>query len=136
MYTHLQMLKNECGYNGTQPYWEELLDTTNLTASPVFDTVYGFGGDGNGTDECIIDGPFANVTLHLGPIYDVTDHCISRSLNSEAILWANQTYLDVVFAAQNYSAAWPLFSSWPHTAGHAAVAGVVRFDDTPRRKFG
>lgn len=125
MYTHLTLLQTECNYTGVQPYWEELLDSDNLTASAIFDTEYGFGGNGNGTDECIIDGPFANITLHLGPIYEVTDHCISRSLNSDAIKWANQTYLDIVFAAQNYSAAWPLFSSWPHTAGHAAISGVM-----------
>jgi hypothetical protein len=106
-------------------YWEEILDTGNLTASPIFDTTYGFGGDGSGNDSCITDGPFANTTLHLGPIYEVTDHCISRSLNSVAIAWANQTYLDECYAAQNYSVAWPLFSSHPHTAGHAAVAGTV-----------
>jgi tyrosinase len=106
-------------------YWEEILDTANLTASPIFDTTYGFGGNGSGNDSCISDGPFANTTLHLGPIYEVTDHCISRSLNSVSIAWANQTYLDECYAAQNYSAAWPLFSSHPHTAGHAAVGGVV-----------
>ena len=106
-------------------YWEEILDTGNLTASPVFDPVTGFGGDGSGNNSCITDGPFANSTLHLGPVYEITDHCISRSLNSKAILWANQTYLDECYAAKNYSAAWPLFSSHLHTAGHAAVAGVV-----------
>ncbi|KAH8670203.1 hypothetical protein BGZ60DRAFT_527687 [Tricladium varicosporioides] len=125
MHTHLTMLKEECNYTGVQPYWEELLDVSNLTASPIFDTVYGFGGDGNGTDNCITDGPFANMTLHLGPVYEVTDHCLSRSLNENAILWANQTYLDTVMAATDYSEAWPLFSSWPHTAGHAAIGEVM-----------
>jgi tyrosinase len=105
MYAHLSMLQTKCNYTGVQPYREELLYSDNLTASAIFDTEYGFGDDGNGTDECIIDGPFANVTLHLGPIYEVTDHCISKGLNSNAIKWANQTYLDIVFAVQNYSAA-------------------------------
>lgn len=106
-------------------YWEELLDSTNLTASPIFDTEYGFGGDGSGDDDCITDGPFANLTLHLGPIYEVTDHCLSRSLSANSITWANQTYLDACYAAEDYETAYPLFSSSPHTAGHAAVGGVM-----------
>ena len=125
MQAQLTMLQNECNYTGVLPYWDELSDRSNLTASSILSTEYGFGGNGNGTDKCIIDGPFANRTLHLGPIYEVTDHCISRSWNSESFKWANQTYLDVVFAAENYEEAWPLFSSWPHTAGHAAIGGVV-----------
>ena len=123
-------------YHLTQPrYWDELTDSANLTASPIFDPVYGFGGDGVGNDSCIADGPFSNLTLHLGPVYEVTNHCLSRSLNSVAIAWANQTYLDECYAAENYTAAWPLFSSHPHTAGHAAVAGVVSPPSLPHFQF-
>jgi tyrosinase len=67
------------------------------------------------------------MVLHLGPIYEITDHYLSRSLNSVAIVWANQTYLDECYAAENYTTVWPLFSSHPHTAGHAAVGGVVSY---------
>ena len=40
--------------------------------------------------------------VHLGPVYEVTDHCVSRSLDSIAIAWANETYLENCFAASNY----------------------------------
>ncbi len=115
-------------------YWDEQTDSTlgaNISTSAIFDPATGFGGDGLGDDSCIQDGPFANLTLHLGPVYEITDHCLSRSINSNAIAWANQTYLDTVYAATNYSDAWPLFSSWPHTSGHATVAGVVSPTHTP-----
>lgn len=106
-------------------YWEEVLDVANLTASPVFDPITGFGGNGTGSDGCITDGPFVNMTLHLGPVYEITDHCLSRSLNQDAIEWAAQDNIDECMAMQNYSSAWPCFSSKPHTAGHAAVGDVM-----------
>src|ERR1700760_4437520 len=73
---------NECNYTGAQPYWDWTLDTpeygSSFEKSPVFDPVYGFGGNGiGGTVEdplapgqnqslppkgtCIGDGPFKNL---------------------------------------------------------------------------
>lgn len=95
--------------------------------SVIFDPITGFGGNGTGDDSCVTDGPFANLTLHLGPNYDVTDHCLSRAIDNPTFSWANQTYLDECYAAQNYSTAWPLIASKPHSAAHLAVGGIVGF---------
>ena len=50
-----QELRNCCGYKGAQPYWDWTLDATPETfaKAPVFDPVYGFGGN----------GPYINTTL-------------------------------------------------------------------------
>ncbi|CAI0654037.1 unnamed protein product [Colletotrichum noveboracense] len=86
-----------CGYEGAQPYWDWSLDAASyddMLKSPVFDPDTGFGGNGEwvpGTPEnpepgvpltggtlvfnmsdrtgggCIPNGPFANLTLHMGP---------------------------------------------------------------------
>lgn len=129
MYTHETILKNECNYTGTQPYWDlqhdSWLHEANASLSDVFDPVTGFGGDGVGTDSCIADGPFANVTLHLGPDYEVTDHCLSRSISTTALAWSNLTWVNEAMAAENYSTAYPLFSAQPHMSGHATVGGVM-----------
>lgn len=123
MNIHLQMIKNECNYTGSQPYWEEEADVDDLAGSSIFDTQYGFGGDGVGTDGCVMDGPFANTTLHYGPTYEINDNCLARNLDPVSFQWANQTYLDQITAAQNYSDAWVLLSAKPHTAGHFALGG-------------
>jgi hypothetical protein len=86
-------LKEECGYQGDQPYWDWSLDVpenggAQFNASPIFDPVTGFGGNGaNGSvpvtippgttfptgltgtplGSCIDDGPFANKLLVLNP---------------------------------------------------------------------
>lgn len=98
---HEDLLRSECGFTGTQPYWDwsidgDAVDTPN---SPVFDPVTGFGGNGKLTDNpeqgfqrCVVDGPFANTNLTLGlgwPNVDDPDsndpgnrlHCFTRQFN-------------------------------------------------------
>jgi tyrosinase len=88
-----EKLRNECGYQGTVPYWEWGLDVNNPAASPVFDgSETSLGGNGEyiphsgmilteamnpdaliplppGTGGgCVRTGPFANMTVHIGPV--------------------------------------------------------------------
>ncbi|KAH9484983.1 Tyrosinase P [Psilocybe cubensis] len=99
-------LRNECGYNGSFPYWDWTQDVgpnKTFADSPVYDPVHGFGGNGaigtytlpqaNDTDNrifpeafrgCVVDGPFANLTLSVGPGKLVTTHCLTRGDNEDA----------------------------------------------------
>ncbi|KAL0572405.1 hypothetical protein V5O48_009566 [Marasmius crinis-equi] len=97
-------LHDECGYRGTSPYWDWSQDITDglesYSASPVFDPVYGFGGNGKDIPGyegpfgnyseipgwqygsgggCIQDGPFVHYNLSLGPGTVPTNHCIQRA---------------------------------------------------------
>ncbi len=87
-----QALRDECGYTGTQPYWDWALTArTGLEASSIFDgSDYSMGGNGEriaqtgeivlgggalpflflptGTGGgCVTTGPFKNMTVNLGP---------------------------------------------------------------------
>lgn len=93
---HEDLLRDECGFTGTQPYWDWSIDAdaVNTPNSPVFDPVTGFGGDGKrtgsdvpGFQRCVVDGPFANTNLTLAmgwPDMNVVGdrlHCFTREFN-------------------------------------------------------
>ncbi|KAI0005742.1 Di-copper centre-containing protein [Xylariaceae sp. FL0662B] len=89
-----QALRDECGYKGYLPYWDNARFSEDQTESKVFDgTMTSFGGNGEyiphdpvtvilpgfvhevkilapaGTGGgCITDGPFQNLTISLGPV--------------------------------------------------------------------
>ncbi|KAI1763534.1 Di-copper centre-containing protein [Hypoxylon sp. FL1150] len=91
-YNYEQALKNECGYNGTQPYWNWALYANDPASSPIFDgSAYSMSGNGEfiadkgpitltlgdyapvvlapGTGGgCVTSGPFENMQVNLGPV--------------------------------------------------------------------
>ncbi|KAL1620945.1 hypothetical protein SLS54_005877 [Diplodia seriata] len=125
MRAHELLLQTECNYTGAQPYWEESLDVTALNASSVFDPTTGFGGNGAGDDECVADGPFQNLTLHINQTSSSASYCLSRSLDADNFQKANTTYIDECYASADYDTAYQCYKSSPHTAGHAGVGGTM-----------
>lgn len=91
-------LRTQCNYSGTLVYWDWTLDSSSLSASPVFDPVTGFGGDGDPdgpitvgkTGRCVVDGPFAGIQALW---YDVKyqRHCLSRGFRDD---WGNLGFID------------------------------------------
>ncbi|OTA98283.1 hypothetical protein M426DRAFT_259317 [Hypoxylon sp. CI-4A] len=90
-YNYEQALKNECGYTGSQPYWNWALYASDPASSPIFDgsdssmsgngeaiankgpivltlgdfdPVYLPAGTGGG---CVTSGPFKDMQVNLGP---------------------------------------------------------------------
>jgi tyrosinase len=80
-----------------------------IHASPVFDPITGFGGDGvpgtyslppdtNVTSNriftesfkgCVGDGPFKDYTLSYGPGQLVTKHCLTRDIQDDSAVYLN-----------------------------------------------
>ncbi|KAJ4397356.1 hypothetical protein N0V93_001581 [Gnomoniopsis smithogilvyi] len=121
-------LTQECGYTGSIPYWNWALDATeeSMPKSPLFDTIYGFGGNGpyianvSGFPSdwqsklivpgrtgggCVSDGPFSNLTVNMGPgnHTDYSPHCLRRDFSPSVFSSAaNQTVLDMTYTAENF----------------------------------
>ncbi|ETS73735.1 hypothetical protein PFICI_14681 [Pestalotiopsis fici W106-1] len=124
---HAELLQDECGYTGSIPYWDETVDAelSDLSTADVFQAD-AFGGDGDGDNNCITTGPFANLTLHLRRLgVDPSDYCLSRSLNLAQLQQASQSNLDKCMAIDNYTSAWECWHSSPHNAGHGGTGGVM-----------
>ena len=125
MHAHEKLLREECGYKGAQPYWDEEQDAGHFSTSSVFDPVYGFGGDGVGPNNCITTGRFANYTLHTGPGYANTEHCIDRKIDDPTSALTASSYVNECLALPDYAAAWPCIAGSPHAGGHNGVGGEM-----------
>ena len=98
----------------------------DFAASPLFESVPGFGGNGTGSDLCIRDGPFANLTLHVRANLTSSDYCVTRNFNSCLFKVAAQSNVDQCMAFTSFEKAWHCLENNPHTAGHGGVNGLVR----------
>ncbi|KAK0737959.1 hypothetical protein B0T18DRAFT_335390 [Schizothecium vesticola] len=125
LHAHETALRNECGYIGYQPYWQEQLDAGKFSRASILDPVYGFGGDGSRTTGCITNGPFANYTNSLGPGYEITNHCIDRRINDAISAFSAQSYIDACLAMRDFETAWPCIEGQPHTGGHAGIGAQM-----------
>lgn len=126
MRVHEYLLQSECGYEGGQPYWNEVLDMDDLAGSVVFDPDTGFGGEGS---DCVTDGPFVNLTLHMNSSGTTEDYCLTRSFNSNGFQSGVQANLDECFNMTTYEDAFDCYQVNPHTAGHSAVGGTVSWHE-------
>jgi tyrosinase len=125
MHAHERLLREECGYTGAQPYWDEEADAGHFTASELFDPTLGFGGDGTGAEGCIQTGPFANYTLHTGPGFDNTDHCIERYISDTNSEDSATQFVEECLALPTFAEAWPCIQNRPHLGGHNGVGGEM-----------
>ncbi|KAL3470332.1 hypothetical protein BJX99DRAFT_264324 [Aspergillus californicus] len=124
--THEILLQTLCGYRGAQPYWDEVADYESgpLHEAAIFDPVFGFGGDGDRVTGCLRDGPFRGVTLHVKP-EEHGDYCLTRGLNQTNFEWAKRSNIEACFGMSKYTDAWACYNDYPHSAGHAAVGGLM-----------
>ncbi|KFA80660.1 hypothetical protein S40288_01759 [Stachybotrys chartarum IBT 40288] len=124
---HGRLLRDECGYNGPLPYWDETADSasSNLANSQIFQA-NAFGGDGTGSQRYISNGPFAATTLRLQRLgVQASSYRISRSLNARSMRSASLATLNACFQISTYTAAWECLHGSPHSSGHGGTGGLM-----------
>ncbi|KAF7536186.1 hypothetical protein G7054_g4736 [Neopestalotiopsis clavispora] len=123
MTAHERLIKDECGYTGRMPYWDELADQGNMSSSEMWSTKY-FGGNGRESDYCVVDGPFANLTLRWLQDGSVSEHCLTRIHNDSLLSSTSQANIDKCNAIDNYTEAWECWKGGPHSdAGRTLSPG-------------
>ncbi|KAM0333026.1 hypothetical protein ACHAQA_001683 [Verticillium albo-atrum] len=149
---HEDLLRNECGYKGVQPYWDWSIDADAkaMPSSPLFDAETGFGGNGQRTDSdepgfqrCVVDGPFANTNLTLAmgwPDMNVPGdrlHCFTREFNGgegsdengdliigEMQVGAyNSNTMKIIYAFDRYAQMSNMLEGLPHAQIHSVIFG-------------
>ncbi|KAJ9416735.1 hypothetical protein QL093DRAFT_2020223, partial [Fusarium oxysporum] len=96
----------------------------------------GFGGNGTDPDGCVINGPFANTTLHIGPGPTLKDHCLSRSVSEKNSTLGNETYVQQCHNKSSYRDFWEATGFTTHGAGHSGIGGAMEGIDASPGDFG
>ncbi|TVY82897.1 Tyrosinase ustQ, partial [Lachnellula suecica] len=128
-------LRGQCEYSGHLAYWDWSLDWENIAKSPVWDSAYGFGGNGNISSSksvayghCVTDGAFAYLTaLYFGE--QNKKQCLSRGFITEGEARKKGFYNspDVIKEMLRISE-YRLFSSTLETNAHNSIPLIVRGD--------
>jgi tyrosinase len=108
MTVHETLIRDECGYTGRMPYWNELGDINSVIADlDMFKDEY-FGSNGVGRDLCIGSGSFVNMSLAFGPneVEANGRHCVFRNFSEAKLQQAAQSNIDACMAIDDYSDAW------------------------------
>ncbi|KAH6653182.1 hypothetical protein BKA67DRAFT_647138 [Truncatella angustata] len=151
-------LRGTCGYTGAQPYWDWTLDADSeegFLASPVFDNMTGFGGNGpyvNTTDYettnvpvkipyktgggCVEDGPFLNMSVNMGPgsnieynpqclTRDFSPWLITQTLNTTVVDWGLSANSFAVYDYRTQGTGIEVSGMTYHAGGHLGVGGDI-----------
>ncbi|EIM81501.1 Di-copper centre-containing protein [Stereum hirsutum FP-91666 SS1] len=111
---HETLLRNECGYTGNIPYWNWTSDAGHFSTAKIL-TPEHFGSNGIGANHAVVDGPFGNLTLHLGPGTVNTVHTLMRIVDETNSTYVHQKYVDECTSATSYGAFMRCANSDPRT---------------------
>lgn len=149
---HEDLMRTECGFKGTQPYWDWTIDADakDMPNSPIWDSETGFGGDGKrtgskepGFERCVVDGPFANTNLTLAMGWPDMNtpgnrlHCFTREFNGglgwdengDSIIGDMQVsaydskVMKTIYAFDNYASMSEMLEGLPHAQIHSIIFG-------------
>ncbi|PMD34560.1 Di-copper centre-containing protein [Hyaloscypha variabilis F] len=169
IWAYEKALRDECGYTGYQPYWNWDRTAADPINSPLFNgDEYSMGGNGlpvkyagvptdgfakpydiipsAGGGGCVTKGPFANMTVSLGPFdktvpnlpnnprsdgYGHNPRCLKRDVNkyAAAVTTANYSYALItqnpsIDDFQNVLLGTPAKNDWGvHIGGHYTIGG-------------
>lgn len=71
------------------------------------------------------DGPFANVTVNIGPGFKSEPRCVNRSITSFFSAGCGAAFVAAAIEPDTYDDMWVRVYSGPHLAGHVALAMMV-----------
>ncbi|KAI7781608.1 Di-copper centre-containing protein [Diaporthe eres] len=151
--TYEKALREECGYEGGQPYWGWSLDasltnngSTAIYETAIFDPTYGFGGNGPYVEATAEQNPL-NITGHTGggcvtagpftyPGFKInvpSTGCLKRDFTPWIMnYFAQQALVDHVTSQPDYTSFAFAIENVPsfdqpniHGSGHFGVGGVL-----------
>lgn len=129
MHTHETLLREECNYTGPMSWWDEEADANSgdLFRSEMW-SAESFGGNGTASDLCLVEGPFANTTMHIGPGLEDSTYCLYRDNTDDYIQYMTSEKVNECKSYNEYFGFFNCmvdFNNGPHVAGHNSSGGIV-----------
>lgn len=106
LWTFQMVLRNECGFNGPFPWWDETLDAGKFGQNDMFTNNNYFGhlpGAQNGQPVCITSGAFAGLTCNIGPGSGNRPHCLSRAGDASLTSQCNSAFVNTCNSRGSYA---------------------------------
>ncbi|KAH7354493.1 hypothetical protein B0T11DRAFT_332315 [Plectosphaerella cucumerina] len=130
MTVHENLLRNECGYRGPLPYWDEQAEQAKvqLVDSGIWsaDPLTGFGSAQVDENDCVIDGAFSGLELDLTiQLTRGEPTCLKRTLKQDQFDLVSQKVVDACMTLDTYATFSACLGGTPHTSGHYAVGGTM-----------
>lgn len=108
-----------------QRWWDETKDAGKFSKAKVFSTALGFGGSGQGSKNCVADGPYANLQVNIGQGFQTNARCVNRKLTDSLSSSCSAKDVATAISGKNYDEAWLDIYMGPHLYGHMALAMMV-----------
>ncbi|KAL0934610.1 amino acid transporter [Colletotrichum truncatum] len=130
MTVHENLLRNECGFTGPYPYWDQQTDEANglLTEASIWgtDPATSFGTGARTADGCLADGPFTKVTYNINyQLERGESQCLNYDLKQNQFENAAQEIVDACNDLQTYDDFNNCIGGATHTSGHFAIGGTM-----------
>ncbi|KAK2011781.1 Di-copper centre-containing protein [Colletotrichum eremochloae] len=130
MTVHENLLRQECGYTGPLPYWDEQADQAAgpIEAASIWgdDPSTSFGTGATDSNGCLADGPFTklrydvNIQLERGE-----EKCLVYDLKQTEFDLVSQKIVDACNTLDTYNDFNSCIGGSPHTSGHYAIGGTM-----------
>jgi tyrosinase len=118
-----RLMRNECGFNGPLPWFDETRYAGRFAQSSIFSSRW-LGGIALG-GQCVRDGQLANLVLNVGPGDSNVVHCLARNGDGSQTSNCNQEYVDLCARYPDYAGLSRCIELGYHAYGHNGVGAVM-----------
>lgn len=118
------MLRSECGYTRSIPWFDETKYAGRFAQSSIFSGRW-FGAIALG-GRCVTDGQFSNLAINVGPGTGNTPHCLARNGDGSRTANCNQAYVDQCNAFGDFAGMADCAEGGPHAWGHNGIGAVMQ----------
>ncbi|KAH8672235.1 hypothetical protein BGZ61DRAFT_428065 [Ilyonectria robusta] len=130
MTVHETLLRDECGFTGPYPYWDEQADEAAgpLGEASIFSpsATTGFGSNLTDANMCVVDGAFTDMKLTLKiDLSRAEPVCLQRNFKQVQFDLISQSSVDACMAIEDYDNFNNCLGGTPHVSGHYAIGGTM-----------